>query len=322
MSCSCVFGKGALAWVWVFWHLRLRAPPEFHQVVHAHYDVYKHSQSGLIFSQLWQSQTWENHHGNILKVTGIIISLDQSLQELHWTSSPWTFGSQAPVPERMHLSTKARRCSGRSWKWLKLSAFCMWNGWPRTVSFQVLVKTQTPWCFVCQVKLAFLDVSWSFLIAPRSAALQDFCKRASKTATSRVKETSLKKCVNPYLKSQFQSERDPTQSQVHTLPEAEPTWWNWSPATLWRGVFVAVAAQSNTMTSSSRRGLLDAFSWILGDLSENPSVSRGWTWLAPNTNVNLWLVFGKTRRFIGIGLGWRQMQMSICDWFLGKPVAF
>ena len=63
-------GKGALAWVWVFWYLRLRAPPEFHQVVHAHYDVYKHSQSGLIFSQLWQSQTWENHHGNILKVTG------------------------------------------------------------------------------------------------------------------------------------------------------------------------------------------------------------------------------------------------------------
>jgi hypothetical protein len=50
-------GKGALAWVWVFWYLRLRAPPEFHQVVHAHYDVYKHSQSGLIFSQLWQSQT-------------------------------------------------------------------------------------------------------------------------------------------------------------------------------------------------------------------------------------------------------------------------
>ena len=50
-------GKGALAWVWVFWYLRLRAPPEFHQVVHAHYDVYKQSQSGLIFSQLWQSQT-------------------------------------------------------------------------------------------------------------------------------------------------------------------------------------------------------------------------------------------------------------------------
>ena len=50
-------GKGALAWVWVFWYLRLRAPPEFHQVVHAHYDVYKHSQSGLIFSQLGQSQT-------------------------------------------------------------------------------------------------------------------------------------------------------------------------------------------------------------------------------------------------------------------------
>ena len=66
------------------------------------------------------------------------------------------------------------------------------------------------------------------------------------------------------------------------------------------------AAQCNTMTSSSRRGLLDAFSWILGDLSENPSVSRGWTWLAPNTHVILWLVFGKTRRFLGIGLGWRQ----------------
>ena len=49
--------------------MRLRAPPEFHQVVHDHYDSYKHSQSGLVFSQLWQNQT-EESHGNILRVVG------------------------------------------------------------------------------------------------------------------------------------------------------------------------------------------------------------------------------------------------------------
>ena len=147
-----------------------------------------------------------------------------------------------------------------------------------------------------------------FLIAPRSAALQDFCKRASKTATSRVKETSLKKCVNPYLKSQFQSKRDQTQSQVHPLPEEEPAGWNWSPATLWRGVFVALVA-----TKAAR--------WVSGQHNATPwrALQEGVSWMHL---AGFWVTFQKTRQFLGVGLGWRQIQMSFCDWFLGKPVAF
>ena len=58
MSYSCAWGMGYCPGFGCWhWYMRLRAPPEFHQVVHDHYDSYKHSQT-------------EESHGNILRVVG------------------------------------------------------------------------------------------------------------------------------------------------------------------------------------------------------------------------------------------------------------
>ena len=194
------------------------------------------------------------------------------------------------------------------------------------------------------------------LIAPRSAAaLQDFCKRASKTATSKVKETSL--TTNVFMHIWIHTfNKSGVPKTITTPPPARSraslmklvtssslTWCVCGFGCYQNCVLSFRAAQWITTTSSSWRGLLDAIGWafffrkqflgvgfgwrriqisICDWFLGNPSLSRNWIWLAPNPNIDLWLVFGKTRHFLGIGFGWRRIQSSICDWFLGKPVAF
>lgn len=117
--------------------LRLRCPQEALDLLHQHYDVYRHELSG---SSLYNHPLWGNHPNQSIIWSQKNVKRP-SLQECPMRFWPWTTSYQGQILGWNLNVTRAKKPSLQSWLRLHSLFWLISREWPRTVIYFQIFRT-------------------------------------------------------------------------------------------------------------------------------------------------------------------------------------